>query len=149
MTDEELAEWLPRARAEYADSMMRDGGVDEERARAKAEADFASMLPGAKPGLGQWVFAIESAGERVGELWLGERDDELSRGALWVYDVEIDAARRGRGLGRAAMLLAEDEARRRGCERVVLNVFARNEVARGLYRSLGYEESSVLMAKRL
>jgi ribosomal protein S18 acetylase RimI-like enzyme len=47
------------------------------------------------------------------------------------------------------MLLAEDEARRRGCVRVVLNVFAGNEVARGLYRSLGYDESAVLMVKRL
>jgi ribosomal protein S18 acetylase RimI-like enzyme len=47
------------------------------------------------------------------------------------------------------MLLAEDEARARGLGRVELNVFGGNEVARDLYRSLGYRESAVQMAKDL
>jgi ribosomal protein S18 acetylase RimI-like enzyme len=66
-----------------------------------------------------------------------------------VYDVHLRENARGRGYGRAAMLLAEDEARRRGCPRLSLNVFGRNEVARGLYRSLGYEENAVAMSKSL
>jgi ribosomal protein S18 acetylase RimI-like enzyme len=45
------------------------------------------------------------------------------------------------------MLLAEDEARQRGLDRVALNVFGRNTVARGLYRSLGYEENALAMSK--
>jgi ribosomal protein S18 acetylase RimI-like enzyme len=45
------------------------------------------------------------------------------------------------------MVFAEEEARRRGLDRVVLNVFGRNEVARRLYRSLGYEENAVAMSK--
>jgi ribosomal protein S18 acetylase RimI-like enzyme len=47
------------------------------------------------------------------------------------------------------MLLAEDEARRRGLTRIELNVFGGNEVARNLYRSLGYVETSAQMAKDL
>jgi ribosomal protein S18 acetylase RimI-like enzyme len=47
------------------------------------------------------------------------------------------------------MLLAEGEARRRGLSRVALNVFGGNEVARNLYRSLGYEETAVTMRKTL
>jgi ribosomal protein S18 acetylase RimI-like enzyme len=47
------------------------------------------------------------------------------------------------------MEFAEDEARRRGIDRVALNVFGGNEVARGLYRSLGYKENAVAMSKRL
>ena len=47
------------------------------------------------------------------------------------------------------MLLVEGEARDRGIGRVELNVFGGNEVARGLYRSLGYVETSVQMAKEL
>jgi ribosomal protein S18 acetylase RimI-like enzyme len=66
---------------------------------------------------------------------------------IWVYGVEIDASFRGRGLGRAAMLFVEDEARRRGIPRIALNVFGGNEVARGLYCSLGYDEVAVEMAK--
>jgi ribosomal protein S18 acetylase RimI-like enzyme len=55
----------------------------------------------------------------------------------------------GRGLGRRAMEFAEEEARRRRLARVVLNVFGGNEAARGLYRSLGYREVAVWMAKDL
>ena len=66
---------------------------------------------------------------------------------IWIYDVEIDEQFRGRGLGREAMGLAEQEARARGLARVELNVFGGNEVARNLYRSLGYEESAVWMGK--
>ena len=43
------------------------------------------------------------------------------------------------------MLFAE--ARRRGYGRLGLNVFGNNDVARSLYRSLGYEENGVFMTK--
>jgi RimJ/RimL family protein N-acetyltransferase len=45
------------------------------------------------------------------------------------------------------MELAEAEARSHGLHRIALNVFGGNEVARNLYRSLGYAESAVHMAK--
>ena len=87
-------------------------------------------------------------GERVGYLWIAERDNQ-GRKVVWIYDIEIDERFRGRGLGRATMELAEQQARERGLGRVELNVFGRNEVARSLYRSLGYEESAVWMGKEL
>jgi ribosomal protein S18 acetylase RimI-like enzyme len=66
---------------------------------------------------------------------------------LNVYDLDIDEPYRGRGYGRAAMLFAEEEARRRGLTRISLHVGARNDVARNLYRSLGFEEHEVAMSK--
>jgi ribosomal protein S18 acetylase RimI-like enzyme len=47
------------------------------------------------------------------------------------------------------MLLAEAEARRRGLGRIMLSAFGGNEVARNLYRSLGYTENAVFMSKDL
>jgi ribosomal protein S18 acetylase RimI-like enzyme len=47
------------------------------------------------------------------------------------------------------MRLAEDEARGRGIDRIELNVFGGNDVARGLYRSLGYVETAAQMRKDL
>jgi ribosomal protein S18 acetylase RimI-like enzyme len=47
------------------------------------------------------------------------------------------------------MLLAEEEARRRGIPRLALNVFGGNTVARRLYTSLGYVENAVAMSKAL
>jgi ribosomal protein S18 acetylase RimI-like enzyme len=47
------------------------------------------------------------------------------------------------------MLLAEDEARKRGATELGLNVFGTNAVARHLYESLGYNPTSIRMAKKL
>jgi hypothetical protein len=53
------------------------------------------------------------------------------------------------GIGREAMLLFEDEVRSRGLGKATLMVFGGNEVARSLYRSLGYAERVVFMWKTL
>ena len=68
---------------------------------------------------------------------------------LYVYSVEIAPEHRGRGLGREGMRLFEEEARRRGLSRTNLTVLGGNEVARSLYRSLGYVERAVFMSKDL
>jgi ribosomal protein S18 acetylase RimI-like enzyme len=47
------------------------------------------------------------------------------------------------------MLLAEELARTQGATSIGLNVFAHNVVARELYSSLGYTETSVQMRKGL
>ncbi len=61
----------------------------------------------------------------------------------------IDEEFRGRGYGRQAMLLAEELARTNGASTMRLNVFGHNNVARRLYWSLGYQETSVHMRKAL
>jgi ribosomal protein S18 acetylase RimI-like enzyme len=71
----------------------------------------------------------------------------MSQPCLFVYDIHLEKEHRGRGYGKAAMRFAEEEARRRGLDRVALNVFGRNAVARRLYESLGYEENAVSMSK--
>ena len=147
MRDDEFAAWLPQVRDGYAQSMIDHGGFTPEAARAKAKADTEQLFPGGRPSAEQLVFVVEADTAPVGELWLAKRDDMSGRPCLFVYDVHVDEAHQGRGYGKAAMLFAEEEARRRGVDRVALNVFGRNEVARRLYRSLGYEENAVAMSK--
>jgi ribosomal protein S18 acetylase RimI-like enzyme len=142
LREDELDDWVSRSREGYAREMVEHGGFPELEAREKAHDDFATHLDAARRGV--FVLEDDSSGARVGHLWLIER-----RGALAVLDVHVDEGLRGRGYGRAAMLLAEDEARRRGFERINLNVFAGNAVARSLYSSLGYQERSVSMSKSL
>jgi ribosomal protein S18 acetylase RimI-like enzyme len=146
LREAEFEDWLHRTRDGYVRDMVVNGGFPEAEAREKARNDFATLLRDGLATEGHAVFALEddSSGERVGNLWLAERRD-----ALTVFDVHVEERLRGRGYGRGAMLLAEDEARRRGLQRIDLNVFARNEVARSLYRSLGYQERSVFMSKAL
>lgn len=60
-----------------------------------------------------------------------------------IQTIAVDAAARGRGLGRALMHALIDEARRRGATELFLEVRADNPVARTLYESLGFTEIGV------
>jgi GNAT superfamily N-acetyltransferase len=150
MRDDEFTAWFPQMRDGYARAMIDDGGFPSESANSKAAADMAQLFPDDRPSDEQIVLVIEAEdGEAVGDLWLCERSDATGQPCLFVYDIHLRENARGRGYGREAMLFAEEEARRRGLPRVALNVFGRNEVARGLYRSLGYEEIAVAMSKNV
>lgn len=148
MRDEEFAAWLPTMREQYVAQMVEHAGMSPKRAAAKAAADSERLFPGGIPSAQHSVYVIEVDGEPAGDLWLTERE-ETPEPCLFVYDIRLDERYRGRGHGKAAMLFAEEEARRRGLDRVALNVFGGNEAARALYRSLGYEENAVAMSKKL
>jgi ribosomal protein S18 acetylase RimI-like enzyme len=148
MREDEFTAWLPLLQDGYARSMIEEGGFSPEAATTKAAEDTEQLFPGGRPAADQLVLVIEADGEAVGELWLAERED-LRQPSLFVYDIHVHEAYRGRGYAKAAMLFAEAEARRRGLDRVALNVFGGNTVARGLYLSLGYEENAVAMSKRV
>ena len=98
---------------------------------------------------GHLIFRVEADGEPVGWLWLALRDPRSNAEVGYIYNIVVDEAHRGRGIGRATMVLAEQEARRHGLNAIALNVFGQNAVARSLYTSLGYRETSVQMRKEL
>jgi ribosomal protein S18 acetylase RimI-like enzyme len=148
LREDEFDAWYADAKAGYAASIEHDAGFTRERAERKAEADMTQLFPDRRVPDGHAVYVVEDGGEAVGRLWVAERDADGER-VLFVYEVAVDEGARGRGFGRAAMQFAEEEARRRGLERIALNVFGGNDVARGLYRSLGYREVAVWMAKQL
>jgi ribosomal protein S18 acetylase RimI-like enzyme len=148
LREDEFPAWRQAVTDGYADEIEVLGDTPREAARAKAEKDMSSILPDGLTTAGHWIFVVERGDEPVGKLWVAERMMD-GRQVLYVYDVEIAEDHRGEGLGRAAMLLAEEEARARGIGRMELNVFGGNEVARGLYRSLGYTERAISMGKDL
>ena len=148
MREDEFASYLERTRAGYAEDMVRNGGMGPDAARRKSEADHAALYPrGFDSGVELRVVEDDS-GAVVGWVAFGDREQHGARYAF-LYDIEIDEAHRGRGFGRAAMELLEAEVRDLGLDRLQLNVFGGNERARGLYRSLGFEELSVQMGKTL
>jgi len=60
-----------------------------------------------------------------------------------VQTVAVRADRQGAGLGRRLVQHLLDEARRRGCSRVMLEVREGNPAARHLYDRLGFEQVAV------
>jgi ribosomal protein S18 acetylase RimI-like enzyme len=147
VTDEELRAWLQDQRESYIEDRIRTGETPDEARRIAAE-QYAMLFPAGRPAPGHALSRVMDADEAVGWLWIGPRTPERPD-AFWVWDVVIDEPHRGYGRGRAAMLLAEEQARVAGASEIGLNVFGHNALARGLYESLGYETTSMQMRKEL
>ncbi|WP_327693684.1 GNAT family N-acetyltransferase [Streptomyces sp. NBC_00459] len=143
MTEAEFVVWEAAGRLDYAESWI-ERGVPAAEAHAKAKQDHERMLAQGVASEGMTLSVLEHEGTRVGTLWLGSRE-----GSAFVYKVEADAEHRGRGHGRALMLLAEAQAIEAGRPAISLNVFAGNSPAERLYESLGYETVTRHMYKDL
>ncbi|GAA0924049.1 GNAT family N-acetyltransferase [Streptomyces thermoalcalitolerans] len=132
MTEAEYGPWIVRGKAAYVRSRA-DRGVPADRARAKAEEDYARLLPQGLATPDVLLSVLEHEGTPVGTLWVAITADRA-----YVYDFEVDERFRGRGHGRSLMLLAEAQAVSAGRHVLGLNVFAGNTPAERLYESLGY-----------
>jgi len=150
MTPAEYEAWRERSTSSYALDIEREMGWTTKAARAKAQRDFRDLLPRGLESKHQRLLTAADAesGEHVGHLWFGEREYGGQRIAF-VWDILVFEQARGRGYGRAIMSALEPLVREAGLDRIDLNVFGTNLVARALYRSLGYQEASISMSKRL
>src|ERR1700722_3164663 len=147
MTLAEFDEWLPRQMAQYAALIAASGVLPAQAAREKAERDTTRYFGNGMATPGQLVFRVMAGEVGVGWLWLGVPGPDPDPLMAWVFEIEIEAAFRGHGYGRAAMRLAEEQARARGMTSLGLNVHGQNMVARSLYESLGYEVTAMQMRK--
>lgn len=150
MTAAELAVYIPYVLEAYIDDRVTHGGENRRDAEEVAAKQFAADFPTGKPAADHYLFTGRDAvtGEHTGVLWLFERKSAAGT-SVFIYDIEVDQGRRGKGWGRELMQYAERWAARRGAFEIALNVFGGNSVARDLYTSLGYHERSVGMAKSL
>ncbi|MEU5402935.1 GNAT family N-acetyltransferase [Streptomyces sp. NPDC005963] len=148
MTADEYALSSRTGLEEYARNWA-DRGFSPQEARAKAEADLAAALPDGLATAGVRLEILLSEAEAVGHLHLGQHEVRPGEHGSFVYDVEVVDRWRGRGYGRALMLLAEAGAWADGTRLIGLHVFAGNAPALALYESLGYETDTVNSAKPL
>ena len=148
LTDEELSEFIEGDLERYVEERVRSGERPDVARRVACEQSKA-LFPDGTPADGQLLFRVlDENGSAVGTLWIGPQHADQP-GAFWVWDVRIERAHRGKGYGRAAMELAEIEARSRGASELGLNVFGHNQVARQLYESMGYATTAIRMKKDL
>ena len=148
MTADELPDFLELDG--YIKQRVEFGGEDAAEATRVAERQFTEFFPEGAPAAGHHLFVGRDGqtGNRIGILWLHQRTQGEAN-HVFIYDVEVEESARGRGWGRELMQYAEAWALDQGAAQIELNVFGGNAVARGLYRSLGYLESSVHMTKTL
>jgi ribosomal protein S18 acetylase RimI-like enzyme len=148
-TQDEFEQWLPRQQAAYARQIAGSGAMTAAAAAEKAGRDTARRFSSGLRSPGQVLFRLVAGDQPVGWLWLNVPVSDGDPLMAWVNDVEVDPGYRGRGYGRAAMLLAEREVRARGMTSLGLNVHGQNTVARSLYDSLGYQVMAQQMRKPL
>lgn len=133
--------WVAGATRSYAADLATTG-LSAPAAERRAAEDYDRLLPGGQLLPGHRMMAVLADGVPTGVLWIGPygSDDPT---AWWVWDIRIDPDRQGRGIGRAAMRLAERVAAAGGARTLGLNVFGGNAAARHLYDSLGYRTTSL------
>jgi len=144
-SDQETAAWLPVAMSAYERARIAAGDTPEAAAAAR-RASEEQFFPDGRLIDGHFLFTVEADGEDAGWLWIGPSSDASS---WWIWDIEVHEAFRRHGIGRAAMLLAEDVARSQDASAIRLNVFAYNADAIRLYDDLGYETASMHKHKPL
>jgi ribosomal protein S18 acetylase RimI-like enzyme len=150
LRDDEIPGFIDGLRSEYVRGLIEDASMSREEAEEKAATDHASLFPGGSPQPDHHMYVIEGeAGEPVGHLFWARRPAPGSTARAFLYEIYVEEPFRGRGLGREAMKLLETEVRADGLPGIDLNVWGGNDLARALYRSLGFEERAVFMSKEL
>lgn len=148
-TANEYADWSESELEGYISEIVASGTLSRAAAEEQARREEAGLVPQGLDTPGQLIFRLEAGGQPVGWLWLSLRHPLGDAGVGFIYNIVVDEPFRGRGYGREAMQLAEREAKRNGLHALALNVFGHNRIARDLYLSLGYRETSVRMKKEL
>lgn len=99
------------------------------------------------------VFVAEQDGQILGHAFCVEKipssDSLMPCRTLFLDDLCVDEAARGKQVGRRLCAFVEDYARQRGFDRVTLHVWAGNDGALRLYESLGFSVEQYSMEKCL
>jgi ribosomal protein S18 acetylase RimI-like enzyme len=93
----------------------------------------------------------EENGARAGFLLMldGMPDEVTGENQGFVAYMAVEAQSRGKGIGRALLSAAEDEARKHGLPYISLMVTEDNAAARALYERAGYATERRLLCKPL
>lgn len=121
---------LPRIQALFAEMMRAiDPAAPTE---GYAPEDVAYYFSGG----GDWICVAEAEGEVVGFLAIELHREELEY--LYLDDFSVTASCRGKGIGTAMMVVAEEYARKCGVDLIVLHVKMTNTGAKRLYENYGF-----------
>ena len=141
--------WLYATVREYAAEKVASGNYPEEGDVERSQAEFDTLLPNGRESAGHEIRSmVDEAGEAVGYVWFTIEDRPAGR-VVFIYDIAVDPEHRRKGHAQAALAHVEAYAREHACIGVMLHVFGSNTGARQLYLKAGYDETNVMMLKRV
>ena len=135
MTTDEFAGWQAQVVASHVADLTDSGTLSAADAATSAAELFKALLPAGLSTEDHSFLCLCADGEVVATNWLAHH---FSPGTSWVYDVETRQEHRGKGYGRAAMLIGEQATLAAGDTHLALNVFGHNAVAISMYEAMGY-----------
>jgi ribosomal protein S18 acetylase RimI-like enzyme len=132
----------------YAADKVRAGAWSQAEAEGRAARDVDGLLPEGPASQGHLLYSVreDSTDAEVGIVWFALRESGVGR-SVWIYDIIIHEDFRRRGYASRTLELVEERARDLGAKSVELHVFGHNRGARALYEKLGYNITSITMAK--
>lgn len=149
MSKESFVEYINKVVVDYAIQNVVSGRWTRDEAVERSRAEHVAQLPLGLATPNHYLFEIHDGdGMRVGSLWFGITEHAGARLAF-VFDVSVEEQFRRRGHAKRAFEALETLVRSMGLSTIALHVFAFNTGAQALYRSLGYDLTSVNMQKRL
>lgn len=149
MSPEEFDAFKTTSKESYKLDKMKASDLTEEEAEQIANDDFSRFLPNGYMSRDNFLFTLVSSQEiPVGYLWYVVTGAENNRKAF-IADILIYEEFRGKGFGKATMLLLEEHVREQGLDSIGLHVFGFNQKAIRLYKSLDYQITDLVMAKNL
>lgn len=149
MTEEEYSFWCERSRINYALEKQKANGLTSEEATELARKSFENYLPQKYHTENHFLRTVVGEGnELVGFYWFALIGAANNKRAF-IYDIIVEENMRGKGFGRKVMELIEAEVKELGIKSLSLHVFASNKVAVGLYDSLNFEVTDLVMEKKL
>jgi ribosomal protein S18 acetylase RimI-like enzyme len=98
------------------------------------------------------ILVAERGGDVIGYTYAGvEGNDYMAlRGPAGVfYDIVVDPAHRGQGVGRMLLEATIQALKSRGAPRVVLSTAERNEAAQRLFERAGFRRTMIEMTREL
>jgi len=133
---------------DYAADKVRAGAWSEAEAESRAAKDVDGLLPEGTATRNHFLYSVrdEAADAEVGTVWFALLDSDVGR-SVWIYDIIINENFRRRGYATRTLELVEDRAKELGARSVRLHVFGHNHGAQALYEKLGYNTTSITMAK--
>ena len=133
----------------YAIENVKSGRWEESSALEKARMEIDALLSeGLETKNHELLSIIETDNSQtIGYLWLHIFPRMEKKG--FIYDFVIHKELRGKGYGKLSLEALEEHARELGVEQLSLHVFAHNTAAVSLYKKMGYEVTSMNMAKQI
>jgi ribosomal protein S18 acetylase RimI-like enzyme len=133
---------------EFAADKVASGQWSEAEALALAHQSFDELLPQGMNTPGHHFFTIVegASAEEAGAMWIAVQA-HAGRPIAYVYDIQVHAPYRRRGVATRAFAALEAWAQSQGLTGIALHVFGHNAAARALYDALGFQATNVNMFK--